>query len=266
VIPISQRVDDLGTLLRHWRGVRRMSQLALSVEAETTTRYVSFVETGRASPSRDMVIRLATALDIPFRERNALLVAAGFAPRYAEIPLGDAALRHVEAALTAMLGHHEPFPAVIMDRGWNVLRANEGARRLFGGLLHPEPIPATANVLRLMIGPGKVRDAVLNWEPVVGALLGRVRREAVGGVLDPATAELLAELTALPEVAAVTGDAPTEPVLDVRFRFGTHDLTFFSLLTTVGTPIDLTSQELRVEEFFPVDDATRRAWTGEAGA
>jgi len=113
-----------------------------------------------------------------------------------------------------------------------------------------------------MIGPGPVREAVLNWEAVVGALLGRVRREAVGGVLDPATADLLAELTALPEVAAVTGDAPTEPVLDVRFRFGTHDLTFFSLLTTVGTPIDLTSQELRVEEFFPVDEATRRAWAG----
>jgi transcriptional regulator with XRE-family HTH domain len=253
---------DLGALLRHWRGVRRMSQLALAVEAETTSRYVSFVETGRANPSRDMVLRLATALEVPFRERNALLVAAGFAPRYAEIPLGDAALRHVDSALRAMLAHHEPFPAVILDRGWNVLRANDGAQRLFGGLYHPEPLPAPANVLRLMIGPGPVRDAVLNWEAVVVTLLARVRREAVGGVLDPATAGLVAELSALPEVRAIRhGDPAIEPVLDVRFRFGAHDLTFFSLLTTVGTPIDLTSQELRVEEFFPVDDATRNAWT-----
>ena len=252
---------DIGTLLRHWRGQRRMSQLALAVEAATTTRYVSFVETGRANPSRDMVIRLATALDVPFRERNALLVAAGYAPRYAELPLGGAALRHVDAALGAMLAHHEPYPAVIMDRGWNVLRSNAGARRLFGELLHPEPIPAQANVLRLMLGPGPVRDAVLNWPDVVAALLGRVRREAVGGVLDPATAALVTELTDLTEVAAVAqGDPPTEPVLDVRFRYRSHDLTFFSLLTTVGTPIDLTSQELRVEEFFPVDDATREAW------
>jgi transcriptional regulator with XRE-family HTH domain len=251
----------LGDLLRHWRGARRMSQLTLAVEAATTARYVSFVETGRANPSRDMVIRLATALDVPFRERNALLVAAGYAPRYAEVPLGDAALRHLDAALTAMLAHQEPYPAVIMDRGWNVLRANAGAARLFGGLLHPEPMPVPTNVLRLMIGPGPVRDAVLNWEAVVVTLLARVRREAVGGVLDPATSALLAELSALPEVAAVRqGDPPTEPVLDVRFRFGARDLAFFSLLTTVGTPVDLTSQELRVEEFFPVDDATRKAW------
>jgi len=255
----------LGDLLRRWRGVRRMSQLALAVEAATTARYVSFVETGRANPSRDMVIRLATALDVPFRERNALLVAAGYAPRYAEIPLGSTALRHLDAALTAMLAHHEPFPAVIMDRGWTVLRANAGAVRLFGGLLHPRPMPAPANVLRLMIGPGPVRDAVLNWDAVVVTLLARVRREAVGGVLDPATSDLLAELSALPEVAAVSdGDPPAEPVLDVRFRFGGRDLTFFSLLTTVGTPIDLTSQELRVEEFFPVDDATREAWAAGA--
>jgi transcriptional regulator with XRE-family HTH domain len=258
---------DIGTLLRHWRGVRRMSQLALAVEAATTTRYVSFVETGRANPSRDMVIRLATALDVPFRERNALLVAAGYAPRYAELPLGGAALHHVEAALRAMLAHHEPYPAVVMDRGWHVLRSNAGARRLFGGLLHPQPIPVDANVLRLMLGPGPVREAVLNWPDVVAALLSRVRREAIGGVLDPATAALVTELTGLPEVAAVRhGDPPTEPVLDVRFRFGAHDLTFFSLLTTVGTPVDLTSQELRVEQFFPVDDATRGAWLAGGGA
>ncbi len=254
---------DFGAVLRHWRSVRRMSQLDLAVEARTTPRYVSFVETGRANPSREMVSRLADALDVPFRERNALLVAAGFAPRYPELPLDCAALRHVNAALGTMLAHHEPFPAVVLDRGWTVLRANAGAQRLFGGLAHPEPLPEPANVLRLMIGPGPVRDSVLNWESVVATLLARVRREAVGGVLDAGTAALLNELVRRPEVAAIgQAEPPAEPVLDVRFRFGGHHLTFFSLLTTVGTPIDLTSQELRVECFFPVDDATREIWSG----
>jgi transcriptional regulator with XRE-family HTH domain len=254
---------DLGGLLRHWRRIRRMSQLDLSIEAQTTARYVSFVETGRASPSREMVIRLATALDVPYRERNALLVAAGYAPRYAELPLDSTALRHVNAALTTMITHHEPFPAVVMDRGWNVLRANAGAQRLFGGLSHPEPMPEPANVLRLMIGPGPVRESVLNWESVVTTLLARVRREAVGGILDAVTAAMLDDLMSRPEVAAIQGgEPPVEPVLDVQFRFGGHRLAFFSLLTTVGTPVDLTSQELRVEEFFPHDDATREIWTG----
>lgn len=262
-------VGDLGGLLRYWRQLRRMSQLDLSVEAKTTARYVSFVETGRANPSREMVVRLATALDVPFRERNALLAAAGFAALYPELPLDSPALRHVNAALTAMIRHHEPFPAVVMDRGWNVIRANAGARRLFGGLSHPEPMPEPANVLRLMIGPGPVRDSVLNWEPVVATLLARVRREAVGGVLDAETVALLDDLVTLPEVATIgRGDgSPATPVLDVLFRFRGHRLAFFSLLTTVGTAIDLTSQELRVEEFFPLDDATHALWesfpTGE---
>jgi transcriptional regulator with XRE-family HTH domain len=254
---------DLGGLLRYWRRIRRMSQLDLSVEAQTTARYVSFVETGRSSPSREMVIRLATALDVPFRERNALLTAAGYAALYPELPLDSEALRYVDSALTTMIGHHEPFPAVVMDRGWNVVRANDGARRLFGGLSDPEPVPEQANVLRLMIGPGPVRDSVLNWESVVAALLARVRREAVGGILDAATAALLDELTARPEVAAIRrgGEPLAAPVFDVRFRFGERNLAFFSLLVTVGTPVDLTSQELRVEEFFPLDDATREFWS-----
>jgi hypothetical protein len=208
-----------------------------------------------------MVIRLATALDVPFRERNALLVAAGFAPRYPQPPLDGAAMRHLNAAVTTMIAHREPFPAVILDRGWNVLRANAGAQRLFGRLSHPSPMPSPANVLRLMIGPGPVRDAVLNWESVVTTLITRAHREAVGGILDTATAGLLDELTRRPEVAALRGEPLVEPVLDVRFRFGGQRLTFFSLLTTVGTPVDLTSQELRVEQFFPLDDATREVWS-----
>lgn len=254
----------IGDLLRYWRGTRRISQLDLANQAETTARYVSFVETGRANPSRHMVLRLADALDVPFRERNELLLAAGFAPGYPHRPLESAPLRHLHSALDSMLAHHEPYPAVLMDRAWTVLRGNAGARRLFGTFL--DPLPRPANILRMIIAPGPVREAVLNWPAVVTGLLGRVRREAVGGVVDPATVALLAELRGLPEVAALdlAAGPPQEPVIDVRFDVHGVPLAFFSLLTTVGTPADVTAQELRVEAFYPADDRTREAWLGSS--
>ncbi|WP_132188403.1 helix-turn-helix domain-containing protein [Kribbella orskensis] len=255
---------DFGELLRHWRAVRRTSQLDLASVASTTPRYVSFVETGRARPSREMVLRLARALDVPLRERNALLLAAGFAPRYPVAQLGSAQLGRVEAALTSMLDQHEPYPAVVMDRGWNVLRVNRGARLLFGRLLAPDPMPTPANVLRLMIEPGPVRRSVLNWAAVAPALLERSGREAVGGVLDRDTAELVRRLRALPDVAELLADpasaSPTAPVIDVRFALGDEVVELFSLVSTIGTPTDVTAQELRVEAFFPTDDDTRAAW------
>ena len=253
--------QTLGDLLRYWRRTRGTSQLDLASAAATTPRYVSFVETGRAHPTRHMVVRLARALDVPLRERNGLLLAAGYAPSYPHAELEAPELAQVSTALTAMLTRHEPFPAVVLDRGWNVLRANEGATRLFGGLLAPAPLPDPANVLRLMIEPGPVRNAVLNWTQVAPALLDRARREAVGGVLDLATAELVRELRALPEVAA-TGEPSTTstPVLDVRFRWQDTEFAFFSVVSTIGTPIDITAQELRVEAFFPADETTRTEW------
>lgn len=256
--------QNLGDLLRYWRRTRGTSQLELASAAATTPRYVSFVETGRARPSRHMVVRLARALDVPLRERNGLLLAAGYAPVYSSGALGEPELDLVSAALTTMLEHHEPFPAVVLDRGWNVLRANRGAVRLFGGLLAPTPMPDPANVLRLMIEPGPVRDAVLNWAEVAPALLDRARREAVGGVLDLDTANLVSRLRAAPEVAAVlTGAEPparSMPVLGVRFLLAGQERAFFSVVSTIGTPIDITAQELRLEAFFPADEATRHGW------
>jgi hypothetical protein len=163
-----------------------------------------------------------------------------------------------------MLAQHEPFPAVVMDRGWTVLRANEGAVRLFGGLYAPEPLPEPANVLRMMVEPGPVRRAVRNWDAVVPGLLERARREAVGGVFDQATARLVQELRERPDVAAeLSGQppgTPSVPVLDVQFSVGGQSVDFFSVVSTIGTPVDVTVQELRVEAFFPTDAASRAVW------
>jgi len=156
-----------------------------------------------------MILRLARALDVPLRERNGLLVAAGYAPMYREENLSAPELDRVELALATMLDSHDPFPAVVMDRGWNILRANQGARRLFGRLLHPQAIPDPANVLRLMIEPGPVQRSVLNWASVVPLLLERARREAVGGVLDRDTAGLVERLCELPGVATLVADLET---------------------------------------------------------
>jgi transcriptional regulator with XRE-family HTH domain len=257
-------VPELGALLRHWRSLRGMSQLDLACEAASTPRYVSFVETGRSSPSRQMVVRLARALDVPLRERNELLLAAGFAPLYSREAIDSPRLQRVETALTSMLAQHEPLPAVVMDRGWNLQRANDGAVRLFTRLFAPAPMPDAANVLRLVIEPGPVRDRITNWDEVVPALVERARREAVGGVYDPATAELVATLRSRPDVAPLLTEpdlgAALVPVVDLRFDVDGVELSFFSVVSTIGTPIDVTAQELRVEAFFPSDDVTRERW------
>lgn len=267
--PEQDQAGGIGELLRHWRAVRRVSQLDLASNAGTTPRYVSFVETGRAEPSRSMVMRLARALDVPLRERNGLLLAAGFAPLYAVAPLGDAELERVESAVNSMLDHHEPYPAVVMDRGWNVLRSNHGADQLFGRLHAPDPIPEPANVLRLMIEPGPVQRSVVNWTTAMPALLERAAREAVGGVFDRETADLIRQLRQLPAVAAVLsqpGDVvPAGPVIDVRFQVDDNTIGFFSLVTTIGTPVDVTAQELRVESFFPADAASADSWRDLVG-
>jgi hypothetical protein len=228
---------------------------------------VSFVETGRAQPSRQMVVRLARALEVPLRERNGLLLAAGYAPLYTAGKLDGPELERVRDAITAMLAQHEPFPAVVMDRAWNVLEANGGARRLFGALCAPDPLPDPANVLELMIAPGPVRDAVANWRSLAPALLERCRREAVGGVLDQQTTRRIERLREQPDVAALphdhTPDPPAAPIIDVVFAHGTSKLRFFSVISTIGTPQDITAQELRVEASFPSDAITQQAWTAD---
>jgi transcriptional regulator with XRE-family HTH domain len=243
-----------------------MSQLDLAVEARVTPRHVSFVESGRAQPSREMVLVLAGALDVPLRERNQLLLAAGYAPLYRETGVDEPAMSQVRAALDRVLRHHEPFPAVVMDRHWDILMANAAATLMFAWLLGGERSERPANVLRLMFDPGGLRPFVANWEQVGEALVQRVHREAIGGVPDDRTAALLRELLALPGVPerwrAPDLTAAPLPVIPVEFRKGRLAVSYFSMVTTVGTPQDVTAEEIRLESFFPADEATEaRRWT-----
>jgi transcriptional regulator with XRE-family HTH domain len=232
-----------------------MSQLALAHEAGVTPRHVSFVESGRANPSREMVLTLTRALDVPLRERNQVLLAAGYAPQYRETGLDDEAMVQVRRALERMLSHHEPHPAVVMDRHWNIVRANAAADELFGWLLGDADPDEQANVVRLMFGP--LRPHVANWEETGEALVQRVLREAVGGVPDRDTRRLLDEVLSLDGIPARwrTPDFARTPLplLPIHFAKDGRELRYFSLVTTVGTPQDITLQELRVEAFFPAD-------------
>ena len=192
----------MGELLRHWRADRRLSQSALALEASTTARHLSFIESGRSQPSPEMVMRLARALDVPIRERNQLLLAAGHAPVYREAGLDGAEAAQVQAALERMLTAHEPFPAVVMDRHWNVTATNRAADAFFAWMLSGQAIEGPPNVIRLMFDPRGLRAFVTNWEATAEALVQRVHREAVGGIPDPKTLALLDEALAHPGVPA----------------------------------------------------------------
>ncbi len=252
--------NTIGSLLKYWRTARSLSQLALAHEAEVSPRHICFLETGRAHPSREMVMLLGSVLAVPLRERNSMLLAAGFAPVYGETTLDAPELGAVRKALFAILRQQEPFPAVVMNRHWDIVHANDAARAFFGMLLG-ERAPAQApNVVRSMFDPDGLRPYVENWEAVAETLVQRIHREAVGGVTDAATARVLAEALAFPGVPTrlrqLDLTRPSVPVVPICFRKGAQAFNFFSTVTTLGTPQDVTLQELRIECFFPADAAT----------
>src|SRR5436190_10899165 len=253
-------VQTIGPLLRYWRHARRLSQLALAHEAEVSPRHLCFLETGRAKPSREMVVLLSNVLDVPLRERNALLLAAGFAPIYRESRLDAPELGAVQTALNAILRQQEPYPAVVMNRHWDLVQGNQAAERFFGLLLAGRTVPEPMNVVRLMFDAQGLRPCVGNWEAVAETLLQRVHREAVGGVPDAATDRLLEEVLGYPDIPKrlrrLNLAAPSVPVIPICFRKGDLAFNFFSAVTTLGTPQDVTLQELRIEAFFPADAAT----------
>jgi transcriptional regulator with XRE-family HTH domain len=260
------REKGVGPLLSYWRRTRQKSQLALASEAGVSPRHLCFLETGRARPSREMVLHLAQALAVPLRERNTLLLAAGFAPLFAESSLDDPQLAAVKMALTAILEQQEPYPAVAMNRAWDIVRTNAAAARFFALLAGKEPPPGAPNVLRSMFHPRGLRPHVANWEAVAETLIQRLHREAVGGVLDEAARGVLSEILAYPGVPARWRapdlTRPQLPVVPVCFRHGGRAYNFFSTVTVLGTPQDVTLQELRIECFFPADEATRLLLSG----
>jgi transcriptional regulator with XRE-family HTH domain len=249
--------EGVGPLLRRWRDQRRLSQMELALEAEVSTRHLSFVETGRSKPSRDMVVRLAEHLEVPLRERNELLLAAGYAPAYPESDLDDEQMAQVRDVLQRLLAAHEPYPAVAVDRHWELLHGNAGLPLMTAGvaahLLEP-PI----NALRLSLHPEGMAPRIVNLAEWRGHLLGRLRRE-VSATQDPQLASLLTELSSYPgddPGAGVELPGPGEIVVPLRLRSDAGELAFMSTVTTFGTPLDITLSELSIEAFYPADDRT----------
>ncbi len=246
-----------GERLRHWRQRRRLSQLELALQAEVSTRHLSCVETGRASPSREMVLRLAERLQLPPRERNALLVAAGFAPMYRERALDDPAMAAARAAVQRILDAHEPWPALAMDRHWNLVMHN----RLVPLLLHgvaPALLQAPVNVLRLSLHPQGLAPRIHNLPQWREHLLERLRQQ-IATTGDSTLAALAEELRALPAPEGGAHALPGEHLgVLMPFRFDTPlgALNLISTTTVFGTAVDITLQELALETFFPADDET----------
>ncbi len=257
---------NFAAALRYWRHKRGISQLRLSVDSGISQRHLSFLESGRSQPSREMVLKLGIVLDVPLRERNVMLLAAGYAPAYQERSLSDPELASVKQALDFMLAQQAPYPALVVDRLWNLVMANGPASMLMRWLLDvPEPAPLSGtgiNVLRLMLDPLMVRRYLLNWQEVGADLLHWIQREALGDGLGSEAATLLAELLALPGVACAVPtanlDARALPFLPMQLHKDGIELRLFTTIATLGTPHDVTVHELRVESFFPADDATAR--------
>ena len=263
--PATTADSGFGRLLRQWRAQRGLSQLDLSVEAGVSSRHLSFVETGRAQPSREMVLLLARTLDVPLRDRNDLLVAAGYAPVYPRTDLQSPALAHVRRALDFILRQQEPYPALVLDRHWNILQVNTGTARVQAHFLDATAVAALGppNAMRLMFHPHGFRPFIVNWEAAAASLIQWLHRDAVSGFGDAQTRALLEEVLAYPDVPRqwrrLDLDASTTPVLPIEFHRGDVTLRYFTTLTSLGTPHDITLQELRIESFFPADEATEAA-------
>src|SRR6185295_7284128 len=245
-----------GRLLREWRSRRRISQLDLALEAGVSSRHVSFIETGRSQPSREMVLMLSRVLDVPLRDRNELLMAAGYAAMYRATDLDAPPLEQARRAIDFMLRQQEPYPAIAVDRTWTLLKANSGAVRLVETFADASAADEWGgNAMRLMFHPRGLRPHIVNWEAMAAALIQWLHRDVLAGLGGADTRNLLNELLSYPGVPprwrTLDLDVSTAPFLPIEFRKDDLELRYFSTLTSLGTPHDITLQELRVEAFFP---------------
>lgn len=253
---------DFGSQLRMWRRASGLSQLALATRADVSQRHISFIESGRSRPSKEMVLHLAESLDVPPREQNLLLTAAGHAPVYTETPLEH--LDEITTALDFMLAAHEPHMAIVVDRRWDVVRANGVATRFMSMLFSAPPQwAAPMNVMRLNFHPEGLRQHTIDWESSAGALLRRLERDAASQPNDPVLHDLLEEVRCYPDVDHLArrphpdvGDL----VVPITYRVGGDDISLFTTISIVGDAHDLTLAELRLETFWPVDGDSRRRW------
>lgn len=251
---------DFHSRLVWWRKRRGLSQLELALSAACSQRHVSFLELGRTRPSREMVLRIASALDLPLRQSNELLLAAGFAPAWEETPLGAEVLAPIQNALDYMLAQQEPFPAVVVDRRWKLLQANKGAVALVDFLVGPIEPDAAINLADALLAPDILKPHLTNWTEVARYFMRSVEMDAAAdGTAE--TKSLRERLLAYEGVGEAMAQAATPeaggPVLPLHFRKGTAELRLFTTIATLGTPQDITLQELRIESFFPMDEATR---------
>lgn len=255
-------IQTVGDHLRTWRQRRRLSQLDLALEAEISTKHLSFLETGRSQPSRDMVLHLAERLEVPLRERNVILVSAGFAPVFPERPLADPALQAARRAIDLVLKGHEPYPALAIDRHWTLVAHNDAVLRLLAGV-DPALLQPPVNVLRLSLHPKGVAPRIANLAEWRAHLMDRLRQQ-IAATGDGVLAELMQELGAYPVPPRKPG-RPQENtdyagvVVPLQFVTDNGTLSFFSTTTVFGTPVDITLSELALESFFPADAATAEA-------
>jgi transcriptional regulator with XRE-family HTH domain len=255
---------QVGELLRDWRQRRKLSQLDLALETEISQRHLSFIESGRAQPSRDMVLRLAETLDVPLRERNLLLMAGGFAPVYPERSLDDPALAPARAVVDLILKGHEPYPALAIDRRWTLVAANGAVTPLLADV-HPDLLKPPVNVLRLSLAPQGLAPRIINYMEWRTHLLERVRRQVLM-TSDIASIRLLRELSEMPVPDEAARNEVANPSADyaglaipLRLRTTRGVLSFLSTTTVFGTPLDITLSELMLEQFFPADRETSTA-------
>ena len=253
-----QRTGSVGSALRQWRLRRHLSQLGLACEADISARHLSFVETGRATPSREMVLRLAERLDVPLRERNSLLVAAGYAPVFPERPLTDPALEAARKAVELVLDGHEPYPALAIDRRWTLISANSTATRLLGDVT-PALLAPPVNVLRVSLHPDGLAGRIANLAEWHAHVVSRLRRQ-IDLTADPALEEILAEIKSYrPATEPPSSTDYGGVIVPLRLLTPRGILSFISTTTVFGTPVDITLSEIALESFFPADAATASA-------
>jgi len=246
-----------GDLLRQWRQRRRLSQLDLAVAANVSSRHLSFVETGRARPSSEMILHLAEHLEVPLRDRNALLLAGGYAPAYPERRLDEPELSAVRNALRSVLKGHEPYPAVLVNRWWELVDANSGIAHFTSHVKQPSLLDPPVNVLRLSLHPDGMAPRIANLPEWRAHLLSRLHRQAQA-TGDQRLAALHDELAAYPGGQSQLPKT-TDVVVPLRYRADDGELSFISITAVVGTPMDVTVEELAIESFYPADQTTAAA-------